>query len=98
MGVRRGVINWFCQALSRCGITCPCRKLLKLLSPVPKKMTCTRLVLNKKVYEVSDHLGNVRAVVSVEKHATLRAGVPGTLVPEMIAGNNYYPFGDASGE
>ena len=49
--------------------------------------------LNDKVYELSDHLGNVRAVVSDEKYAALTAGVPGDFEPAVVAGNNYYPFG-----
>ncbi|NEN21983.1 hypothetical protein G3O08_00500 [Cryomorpha ignava] len=58
----------------------------------PEPNVYTR-ILNDKVYELADHLGNVRAVVSDEKYATLTATVPVDFEPDMVAGNNYYPGG-----
>nr|WP_262898929.1 hypothetical protein [Hymenobacter piscis] len=54
-------------------------------------------VLGQKLYELSDHLGNVRAVVTDEKTSTLSAstGKPltGSLQPVLSAYYNYYAFG-----
>ncbi len=50
--------------------------------------------LKRKVYEFTDHLGNVRAVVSDAKNVTIATGgTPIDFTPIMEAGNNYYPFG-----
>ncbi|HKL02076.1 MAG TPA: hypothetical protein VJ911_00320, partial [Cryomorphaceae bacterium] len=46
--------------------------------------------LDRKVYELTDHLGNVRAVVSDAKNVSLSAGNPVDFTPIMEAGNNYY--------
>lgn len=71
----------------------PMQKVIKSLPPDgPQENVFTR-TLKEKVYELTDHLGNVRAVVSDEKHVTLTAGVPGDFEPDVIAGNNYYAFG-----
>src|SRR5690554_6029522 len=71
----------------------PIQKVIKVLPPgAPAPNVYTR-TLKDKVYELTDHLGNVRAVVSDEKHATLAGGVPGAFVPDVVAGNNYYPGG-----
>lgn len=45
--------------------------------------------LGQKQYELTDHLGNVRAVVSDEKLPQAN----GTFQPELLAYYNYYPFG-----
>lgn len=54
-------------------------------------------VLGQKLYELTDHLGNVRAVVTDEKTSTLSAstGQPllSSLKPVLNAFYNYYPFG-----
>src|SRR5690606_10056838 len=71
----------------------PMQKVIKSLPPDgPQENVFTR-TLKEKVYELTDQLGNVRAGVSDEKHVTLTAGVPGDFEPDVIAGNNYYPFG-----
>lgn len=46
-----------------------------------------------KQYEINDHLGNVRAVVSDLKESTLIAGIPSDFEPDIVATSNYYPFG-----
>jgi len=71
----------------------PMQKVIKFPLPTAKKDDVYTRILNKKVYELADHLGNVRAVVSDQKHATITAGVPGNFEPDVVAGNNYYPFG-----
>ncbi|KAB2859612.1 MAG: hypothetical protein F9K09_01455 [Flavobacteriales bacterium] len=49
--------------------------------------------LNNKTYEINDHLGNVRAVVSDLKESTITAGVPTNFTPDIVAINNYYAGG-----
>ncbi len=50
-------------------------------------------ILGKKRYELNDHLGNVRAVVTDRKLSTLVAGQPQSFRAEIAGLNNYYPFG-----
>jgi RHS repeat-associated protein len=45
--------------------------------------------IGHKEYELKDHLGNVRALVSDIKEPVLNSG----FVPTLLAYNNYYPFG-----
>lgn len=45
--------------------------------------------LGKKQYELTDHLGNVRATISDR----LLANTDGTLYPELLSSTTYYPFG-----
>jgi RHS repeat-associated protein len=50
--------------------------------------------LNKKLYEIKDHLSNVRAVVTDQREAgSAVAGIPQSYKPELAAYYNYYPFG-----
>ncbi len=51
--------------------------------------------VDKKQYELTDHLGNVRVVVSDRKGAENDPGNPGNLInfADILAYNNYYPFG-----
>lgn len=51
--------------------------------------------LDLKQYEINDHLGNIRAVVSDIKESTINGttGVPEDFEPDIAAVNNYYPFG-----
>lgn len=51
--------------------------------------------LGQKSYELDDHLGNVRAVVTDKKQAPVIAGQPTTtaFVPDLTAYYNYYAFG-----
>ncbi|HEX8659410.1 MAG TPA: RHS repeat-associated core domain-containing protein, partial [Hymenobacter sp.] len=53
-------------------------------------------VLGQKLYELTDHLGNVRAVVTDQKTSTISSsGQPelSSLKPVLSAYYNYYPFG-----
>lgn len=57
-------------------------------------------ILNEKIYEMKDHLGNTRVMISDLKISTDKAGSPGTAqagqAPFMVklhAVNNYDPFG-----
>jgi len=58
------------------------------------QQTFTR-VLGKKSYEVTDHLGNVRVVVSDRKLSTLNSstGDAEDFTAEVQSYSNYYPFG-----
>jgi RHS repeat-associated protein len=49
--------------------------------------------LNARLYELKDHLGNVRTLVTDVKQSTLVSNVPGTYEPQVVAANNYFPFG-----
>ncbi|HEY9083476.1 MAG TPA: hypothetical protein VIN73_09080, partial [Vicingaceae bacterium] len=51
--------------------------------------------MHLKNYEISDHLGNVRAVVSDLKESTLNGatGAPEDFEPVVATISNYYPFG-----
>ena len=56
-------------------------------------VVCTR-VLGQKQYQLSDHLGNVRAVVSDHKQSVAAVNVaPHDFRPEVLTYSNYYPFG-----
>ncbi|MEM7161704.1 MAG: hypothetical protein AAF487_04615 [Bacteroidota bacterium] len=48
--------------------------------------------LKKKRYELSDHLGNVRSIITDRKLMSAEFGTD-VLQPEVTAQNNYYPFG-----
>jgi RHS repeat-associated protein len=49
--------------------------------------------LGKRQYELKDHLGNVRTVITDVKKSTLVSGVPKNFEPEIVSAHNYYPFG-----
>jgi RHS repeat-associated protein len=58
--------------------------------------------LDKKSYELKDHLGNVRAVVSDQKASSVSVAANGSgpdstlilsLSAKLLSSNNYYPFG-----
>jgi RHS repeat-associated protein len=49
--------------------------------------------LGKKQYELNDHLGNVRTVISDIKNSVLTLGVPGDYTADVKAYYNYYAFG-----
>lgn len=49
--------------------------------------------LNNKQYELNDHLGNVRAVVTDLKLSTYVNNAPTNYEPYMVSLSNYYPFG-----
>jgi RHS repeat-associated protein len=49
--------------------------------------------VHEKIYELSDHLGNVRATVSDRKLATLLNGNDVELSAYVLSYSDYYPFG-----
>jgi RHS repeat-associated protein len=49
--------------------------------------------LNSRRYELKDHLGNVRAVVTDLKLSTLTSNEPGDYRADIVGTYNYYPFG-----
>ena len=49
--------------------------------------------LDKKQYELKDHLGNVRTVISDRKLSTISGTTPGDFRPSIASAANYYPFG-----
>jgi RHS repeat-associated protein len=59
----------------------------------PPEMEIYTRTLGNKQFELKDHLGNVRAVVSDVKLSTLVNNVPQNYEPKLLALNNYYPFG-----
>ncbi|MEL5994142.1 RHS repeat domain-containing protein [Hymenobacter segetis] len=71
------------------------RKPNLLLPPAGALPNRYSRVLGLKQYELNDHLGNVRAVVTDEKLATVTNGTPDitSFVPKLTAYYNYYPFG-----
>lgn len=59
----------------------------------PNDKTLFTRELDNKRYELSDHLGNVRVVVSDRKLSTLGANGPENFTAAVLAYNNFYPFG-----
>lgn len=49
--------------------------------------------LDRRYYELTDHLGNVRTVIGDKKLFVL--GTPSTLIADVKSYSNYYPFGMA---
>jgi RHS repeat-associated protein len=49
--------------------------------------------LGEKYYELADHLGNVRMVITDRKLSVLSGGVPGQFHADVRAYTNLYPFG-----
>src|SRR3990172_2308798 len=49
--------------------------------------------LDDNEYELTDHLGNIRAVLSDIKEPTDTTGGPHDFLAAITAYNNYYPFG-----
>ena len=56
---------------------------------IPEVQDIYYRTLGNKQYELADHLGNVRATVSDR----LFANADGTLYPQLLSANTYYPFG-----
>ncbi|MEM7549570.1 MAG: RHS repeat-associated core domain-containing protein [Bacteroidota bacterium] len=52
----------------------------------------TRLI-DKKSYELKDHLGNIRAVVTDRKLADVSSGTPLNFKAKVLEQMDYYPFG-----
>lgn len=50
-------------------------------------------MLNSRRYELKDHLGNVRTVITDVKLNTLVSNLPSDYRPEVMGTYNYYPFG-----
>ncbi|MBT1709850.1 hypothetical protein KK062_16515 [Fulvivirgaceae bacterium PWU5] len=49
--------------------------------------------LSSRKYELTDHLGNIRALVTDTKLSTITATVADNFTPEVVSVQNYYPFG-----
>lgn len=49
--------------------------------------------LNSRQYELKDHLGNIRNVISDVKLSVITGTTPGSYEPEVTSVMNYYPFG-----
>lgn len=49
--------------------------------------------LDKKQYELKDHLGNVRTVITDRKLSTVEGTTPTDFRPSIASASNYYPFG-----
>lgn len=49
--------------------------------------------LGEKVYELNDHLGNTRVLVSDRKLSTISGNNPTNFTADLLAYNSYYPFG-----
>ncbi|MBI2968378.1 MAG: hypothetical protein HYY40_11285 [Bacteroidetes bacterium] len=65
---------------------------VETLTPPPVNQTIFTRTL-KKQYEMKDHLGSVRAVLSDKKFATITGGVPVDFVGEILSVSNTYPGG-----
>ncbi|MEQ8477232.1 RHS repeat-associated core domain-containing protein [Fulvivirga sp.] len=50
-------------------------------------------VLDRKQYELKDHLGNVRAVVTDRKLSTIDGSTPSDFKPNIVSASAYYPYG-----
>jgi RHS repeat-associated protein len=49
--------------------------------------------IGQKLYELDDHLGNARVIISDRKLSDIVSGVPGNFRAEMKSYTNLYPFG-----
>jgi RHS repeat-associated protein len=49
--------------------------------------------LSSRKYELTDHLGNIRTLVTDIKLSTITATVADNFTPEVVSVQNYYPFG-----
>ncbi|MEP7220893.1 MAG: RHS repeat-associated core domain-containing protein, partial [Bacteroidota bacterium] len=49
--------------------------------------------LNERMYELRDHLGDARMIISDRKLSTVSSGVPGQFRWQVLSSNNLYPFG-----
>ncbi|AYB29191.1 LamG-like jellyroll fold domain-containing protein [Chryseolinea soli] len=49
--------------------------------------------LSSRLYELKDHLHNMRAVITDTKLSVVNLGTPGAFEPEVTNVSNYYPFG-----
>ena len=61
-------------------------------APAPADATHVRL-MGRKQYELKDHLGNVRVVVTDRKSADLNAGVLSNYRADVVHSAQYYAFG-----
>jgi RHS repeat-associated protein len=64
-----------------------------LVFPVNGNTNLFTRELGNKTYELKDHLGDVRMVISDRKLSTLTSGKPSSYQADIINANNYYPFG-----
>ncbi|MEP7220492.1 MAG: RHS repeat-associated core domain-containing protein, partial [Bacteroidota bacterium] len=62
------------------------------LDSIPADTLFTRL-LDERFYELSDHLGNPRMIISDRKLSDLNAGVPEKFRADVRSYGNYYPYG-----
>ncbi|MEM1408114.1 MAG: LamG-like jellyroll fold domain-containing protein, partial [Bacteroidota bacterium] len=49
--------------------------------------------LEKKQYELKDHLGNVRAVITDRKLSDISGSIAGNFRPQIASASAYYPYG-----
>ncbi|MGD1960337.1 MAG: LamG-like jellyroll fold domain-containing protein [Fulvivirga sp.] len=49
--------------------------------------------LDQKQYELKDHLGNVRAVITDRKQSETESGTPQNFTPKIVSASAYYPYG-----
>jgi RHS repeat-associated protein len=61
-------------------------------NPDPLGGVSSRL-LNSRRYQLSDHLGNVRAITTDIKLSTISGSTPTDFRPDVVSISNYYPFG-----
>ncbi|WP_160143455.1 LamG-like jellyroll fold domain-containing protein [Chryseolinea soli] len=60
--------------------------------PLPGTGMYTR-ELSSRLYELKDHLGNIRAVITDTKLSVVSSGTPVAFEPKVTNVSNYYPFG-----
>ncbi len=59
----------------------------------PEVLTKRTRVLGEKNYELNDHLGNVRVVVTDRKFSDIVDSLPANYTADIVSLYNYYPFG-----
>ncbi len=87
------VAEWIIYGRQRLGMATADGLVINGNEPLPASDYCSRRIGDKR-YELTDHLGNIRAVISdIKEPLSVINTDLFPFVPEVLSFNNYYPFG-----